>query len=71
MITTWAELYEALDDHLNIQGDVTVGFGYCEVTVSRARIMRECDPVAYRGAINDYADMIGVDTDELEGNDDR
>lgn len=58
-ITTMSEAIDAYDDMLDLTVDGV--FGLCP-----SRILRECDPIAYRCGFADWADAEGIDTDNLE-----
>lgn len=65
MVTTWDEAYEAWDEALDEHGDVIV----CGLAFSASRVLRECDPIAYRTYMLDWLDGEGIDSDDLEGDD--
>ena len=59
MYDTMSEAIEAYDDMLDeVHGEF--------MGMSAARILRECDPIAYRCGFADWADAEGIDTDDLE-----
>ena len=60
MYETMSEAIEAYDDMLNEVYPETP-FG-----IPASRILRECDPIAYRCGFADWADAEGIDTDDLE-----
>ena len=55
--------YEMFDNFLDdIHPTVNIlGMEYCPSTV-----LKECDPIAYRCAFNDWCDSEGITTDESE-----
>ena len=62
-ITTMSEAIEAYDEMLDeTHGDF--------MGMSASRILRECDPIAYRVGLLDWADAEGFDPDELEDDED-
>ena len=69
MITTWTEAYQAWDDLLDEAYGPTIRIAGIEFYPHK--ILRECDPVAYRCYFNDWADEEDIDTDELIGYPDR
>ncbi len=59
-ITHADEAVTAYDDYLD---DVETGaFG-----IAPSRILRQCDPIAYRVGFHDWADGEGIDPDDLTG----
>lgn len=61
-ITTTSELLELYDDFLDESGEVKV-WG---CTFRPSYILKELDPTAYRCGYSDYADLMGIDIDDLE-----
>lgn len=61
--TAMSEAIEAYDEFLDELHGSPMGF-------EGSRIMRELDPIAYRCGFADYMDAEGVDTDELEDDED-
>lgn len=59
-ITTMSEAIAAYDEALD-EAYPETPFG-----IPASRILRECDPSAYRVGFADWADAEGIDTDELE-----
>jgi hypothetical protein len=55
------EAYEMLDSMLDQAGPVTIA----GLEFDPSRILRECDPIAYRCMFFDYMDAQGIDTDDL------
>lgn len=67
-ITTWTEAYEAYDEMLDdVYGEWDLGI----VMLSASRALRFTDPIAYRTGLNDWLDAEGIDSDDLEGDDNR
>lgn len=68
-ITTMSEAIAAYDEALDQQGDDdltgTILSGY-----SVSRILKAVDPIAYRVGFHDWADAEGIDTDDLEDDED-
>lgn len=63
-ITTWSEAVEQFDEFLDeITGEVDI----LGMTFLPSRILKETDPIAYRGSLFDYIDSEGIDSDDLEG----
>lgn len=62
-ITTMSEAIAAYDEALDETHGEFMG-------MSAARILRECDPIAYRVGFHDWADSEGIDTDDLEDDED-
>ena len=65
-ITTMSEAIAAYDDMLDEFGTVEIG----TLTYSAARVLREVDPIAYRVTFFEWADSEGIDTDDLEDDED-
>lgn len=64
-ITTMSEAIEAYDEMLN---DV---YGYQVLDQWEAcDVLRRMDPIAYRVGFHDWADAEGIDTDDLEDDED-
>lgn len=61
-----SELLREVDELLNDGEDVRFGTGKNALSYTRAQVLKKTDPIAYRCAVLDYADAIGVDIDELE-----
>ena len=53
---------EMYNESLDESGYVVVG----GLEFLPSRVLQEMDPTAYRCGFNDYLDMLGVDSDELE-----
>lgn len=53
-----SEAIEAYDEYLDELGEFQ--------GIPGSRIMRECDPIAYRCGFHDWVDAQGVDTDDLD-----
>ena len=53
---------EMYNESLDESGYVVVG----GLEFLPSRVLEEMDPTAYRCGFNDYLDMLGVDSDELE-----
>lgn len=68
MIETWEQAYEAWDEYIDDyhQNVKLFGIGY-----QPSMVLREVDPTHYRTAFNDWADGMGIDTDELTGHPER
>ena len=60
MYDTMSEAIEHYDDMLD-EAYPETPFG-----IPASRILRECDPIAYRVGFFDWADSEGIDTDDLE-----
>ena len=59
-ITTMSEAIDAYDDMLDeVYAETPFG-------IPASRILRECDPIAYRCGFHDWTDAEGIDTDDLE-----
>ena len=57
------ELEESFDDALDQQGDIKIG----SLTFSPSRVLHQCDPIAYRIGLDEYADMIAQDGTFVKG----
>ena len=66
-ITTMSEAIEAYDDMLNEIHEWPVIGG---ISFAPSDILRECDPIAYRVGFHDWIDAEGIDTDDLEDDED-
>jgi hypothetical protein len=51
---------EALDDAYD---EVSIGYG----TYSPSKVLKECDPIAYRTGFSDYADFLASEGTPVEG----
>ena len=60
MFETMSEAIEAYDDMLD------EAYPETPFSIPASRILRECDPIAYRCGFHDWADAEGIDTDDLE-----
>lgn len=60
---TEEQLVECLDDALDQEGDIKIGY----LTFSRSQILKELDPIAYGFSLGDYADMIAQDGEFVKG----
>ena len=60
---TEQDLEDMFDDMLDEQGEVEVAGS----TLYPSRILKACDPVAYRCGLNDYADALIEDGYDVEG----
>ena len=60
MYDTMSEAIDAYDDMLD-EAYPETPFG-----IPASRILRECDPIAYRCGFADWADAEGIDTDDPE-----
>ena len=60
MYDTMSEAIEAYDEMLDEIYTET------PFSIPASRILRECDPIAYRCGFHDWADAEGIDTDDLE-----
>lgn len=61
---TYTEAIEAFNDLLDdLYGETKIGV----VSIPASRVLRECDPIAYRCEFLDWLDGEGVDSDSLEG----
>lgn len=63
-ITTMSEAIAAYDEML------VEAYPNQIMNLSAARILREVDPIAYRVGFHDWADAEGIDTDDLEDDED-
>lgn len=54
----WEERYAEFLDEIYPVGVEVAGMNY-----QASRVLRECDPIAFRCNANDYADAMGWDTD--------
>ena len=59
MYETMSEAIEAYDDMLD------EAYPETPFDIPASRILRECDPIAYRVGFHDWADAEGIDTDDL------
>jgi len=57
------ELEEAFDDALDQQDIIKIG----SLTFSPSKVLRLCDPIAYRIGLDEYADIIAQDGTFVEG----
>ena len=67
MYETMSEAIEAYDDMLNEIHEWPVIGG---ISFAPSDILRECDPIAYRVGFHDWIDAEGIDTDDLEDDED-
>lgn len=63
MITTWRQAYEEFDQCLDDNSEVRIA----DIRFNPSDILRQLDPTAYRCYFNDWADSMGIDTDDLSG----
>jgi len=63
MYESISETVEAYDDMLNAAHEWPTVAG---ISFAPSDILRELDPIAYRGGWLDWCDAEGIDTDELE-----
>lgn len=60
---TEQDLEDMFDDFLDEQGEIEVAGS----TLSPSRILKACDPIAYRCGLADYADALVEDGYDVEG----
>lgn len=66
-ITTMSEARQAYRDMIDeVTGDIRIG----TIEFQPSRVLEELDPIAFRCGFVDWADAEGIDTDELEDDED-
>lgn len=66
MFDTMSEAIAAYDNYLDEVYDLgAIGFSY-----DASRVLKAVDPIAYRVGFFDWADAEGIDTDDLEDDED-
>lgn len=60
---TEEQLIECFDDALDQHEEIKVGY----LTFYPSQVLKECDPIAYKLGLGDYADMIAQDGTFVEG----
>lgn len=66
-ITTWNELYNEYEDIIDEMYEPVVIAG---ILFRPAYVLRKLDPIAFKLGASEWADSLGIDTDDLEGNSD-
>ena len=57
------ELHESFDDALDQQEPLRIG----SLTFSPSKVLRLCDPIAYRMGVDEYADLLAGDGTFVDG----
>lgn len=57
------ELHDSFDDALDQHDEIKIG----SLTFSPSQVLRNCDPIAYRIGVEEYADMIAQDGTFVKG----